>query len=354
MTLPKTLVILLSQDREISRTIESLKQNVLKPINGDLALFGVPSRESERVDYSHTWLFEEPVDWKAALTNAGLDEENFAKLGSIDYQFLSQGTKKSRDNGEPPGIGSGAIVFYWRYMLSNTLRNSDLRNKYDWFLISRSDMLWQRPHPPIQNFDEQFVYFLDGEHYFGVSDRYVLFHRENFLPVVSACDSLFENPGETYLRLRERRFLNPEVFLLTELERAGVMGKARFLPYMPFAIRSVGGVSRWSLGTWNRGLQVFVKYRSEYCQAKSYGIWIRNTEHWGRYPSEDPSFRIRMGQLSWAIAGWTLSAQEKIEGTLRFYHHHIGIASRKVIRFLKGKIGRRQHHERTRASGLAG
>lgn len=286
------LVILLCQDRELDKTFASMKTNLLGPLNADLALFGTESEASSGIDYAHKWSFPEPSDWTQEILNIGISAEWLGRLAALHPSFL--GGIHLHPEKSPAGqkTGSGAIILFWRYLLGKTLSESRALDHYDWFVITRSDFTWASPFPPIENLNPNKIYFLNGEKYGGVSDRFILFHRNSLSSVAAVCDELFENPERVYERLRHLPSINPEVFLNVEWGNLGVMERAKFLPYIAFSIRSASGTSRWQMGSWNEELGVFVKYRNEYRQARSFAKLINQPNHWGRFPQGSPSLRL--------------------------------------------------------------
>jgi hypothetical protein len=51
--------------------------------------------------------------------------------------------------------------------MKNLLEN-DLLNKYDRFIITRSDYIYQLPHPKIELMNETNIWIPDCEHYGGI------------------------------------------------------------------------------------------------------------------------------------------------------------------------------------------
>ena len=67
----------------------------------------------------------------------------------------------------------GIRIFLHWFLLKN-LKEQNLINKYDKFIITRSDFIFKLPHPQIDLFDDKYIWFPDGEHYRGLSDRHVV------------------------------------------------------------------------------------------------------------------------------------------------------------------------------------
>ena len=82
------------------------------------------------VQQEHVITYKTPLYWR-----------EFFKLKD---QFLG-GIK---DSGHP---GSAGILIFFRWFLLKNLIDSDLINKYDRFIITRSDYIYQLPHPKIEN-----------------------------------------------------------------------------------------------------------------------------------------------------------------------------------------------------------
>lgn len=335
--------MLLCEDREIGTTYPSLRDNLLHPLQADLAIFGVRTSAEESIPYAHQWVFPEPQDWTQELVSAGIDLPNLAELASINPMFLGGVLSDDKSGVDPKPVGSGAIILYWRYQLGKILKSDPLLQDYQWIAITRSDFVWSVPHPPLSNLEPERVYFLDGERYGGVSDRFVLFHRSSLEAVAGVCDTLFEDPGQMLSRLRGLTMLNPEIFLQLEWERRGVMKRALFLPYIAYAIRSQSGVSRWSLGRWNEQIQAYVKYSSEFEQAYLFAFFIRTVRHWGRYPGRHRNARVGMARAAWKLfifySGASHSVQHKLKiirrkGMKILDKHLPGLGSARGKRFL--------------------
>lgn len=295
--LSKTLIVFLCEDRELGRNYQSIKSNLLDPLKADFTVFGVTNPRTRSLDgYARMdgWEFDEPADWSRAYEQIGLDlasQRKYVDLGEMFFGGL----------GLDGSLGSGAIIFYWRYLLGKQLISPTIQLDYEWYCITRSDFYWNAPVPPLSNLNEETVYFLDGEFHGGVSDRFVLFHRSNLENVAAACDRLIEYPELTYAELEGTEDLNPERFLSIEWQRLGVFNDVKFLPYVGYSVRSKDGVTRWSGGKWSKSEDAYVKYPAERRQARLFGVFIREKSDWGGYPLGSSSFRLLFAQMIWRI-----------------------------------------------------
>ena len=290
----KTLVVLIGQDRELSRTHPSLERNLLTPFQADLAFFGSKAETEPNFSFDYDWTQPEPEDWFQEIVNTGLNPRDIEAYQELHPQFFS-------GVGNTGYRGNGAIVHYWRYKLGKFLLPKLRELPHEWFVITRSDFLWTTPFPPIKNFAPERVYFLDGEHYSGVEDRFILFHKNWAENVLGVCTDLFERPEKSLGRLQNLDFLNAEVFLHSEWSRNGVMEKARFIPYLGFLIRTPSTSTNRPNGVFDSCEGVFVKYPSEKRQATHYSRFIRRSEQWGEFPRRRPRAEALAAFTTWGL-----------------------------------------------------
>jgi hypothetical protein len=268
----RTLTILLCQTREIENTLENLKENVLLPLRSDLACcsdeidFYKNSVEIQN-NFRYKWLYKEPTDWATAF----------------DKECESKSWRKVIDSGVAGGlmggvsddrvVGSGGIIMFYREILRKFLYQSDALETYDWFVITRSDFFWTVPHPGIELLDENQIYFLDGEKYNGVSDRHIIFHKKYAEKISNIAYPLFHDGIKIssdiieYLSQMQDKGLGPEAYILMRLKQMGLEDKIRFLPYIGYTIRSIGGNTRWSQGVFHEKKNIYIKYPREFLAA---------------------------------------------------------------------------------------
>lgn len=306
----KTLVIITAQDRELDATYQSLHRNVLTPLNADLAFCGAAASEITRRKTSFLWEKDEPTNWLEEFLALGLSRAQITAFENLGPEFFA---------GLGSGRGSAAIVFYWRYMLSQAYQTENRNWNYDWYAITRSDMMWASPFPSIKWFSRKNIYYLASEHYGGIEDRFVLFHRTKALEMFSLYSDIFLEP-ESSLRTLENfrksgskkpRKLNAEGYQYLQLKRRGLLNNVRYLPYIGFTIRSCAGTSRWSTGVWDEAEQVFVKYPSERRQAKHFARFIVGIDDWGRFPSFPPGRKLLLAYATWQFKRFRRALRKK-------------------------------------------
>ncbi len=275
----KTLTIVLCQTREGNFTFSSLVENVLRPLQSDLAFCGSAKKVAEDkilTASQFVWNFSEPDDWAKACDSISSNDSNWRDLCSFGDAFLG-GTGYANTK------GSGLIIMYWREILRHSL-TTELLNKYEWFVITRSDFQWIVRHPDLELLSEEQIYLLDGEKYGGISDRHLIFHRSLAKQIFEIASPIFHEAQELVQEFEEKKVkdLNPERFLLMMLESNGLADKIRFLPYLGFTIRHSETQTRWSQGVYSKKLDLHVKYPAEYRDAYRARFAINSNKDWSR------------------------------------------------------------------------
>ena len=299
---PSVLVVILCETRAWEITSDEFFRNLIDPLNADLALcVGDSERESDNPFYQaakYTWKFPEPIDWGDAY-EAAAGNRDWEALLSVHEQFFGGVKHETLEN-----LGSGAIIMFFRYFLGIKLLEADLIGKYDWFIITRSDFRWPTIHPPLECFNDNRIYVLDGEQWGGVSDRYIAVPRKWIESYIAIVEPLFTDPIDLADRLRsqvqaeivDNKYLNPEKFLAFRMRELDIWDKLSWLPYIPFAVRELGGSTRWSQGEYNDELGYFIKYSGEFQRSKIVTKYINTQADWKKYfrRFRGSSIRLRM------------------------------------------------------------
>jgi hypothetical protein len=284
------LVIVLCETRGWELTADAFFANVLRPLSADLALcVGRTARERPNPLYdgaSYVWKIDEPQDWTDAYER---------EAGNRDWEALLQFNSQFLAPIAPPTVGdavaipgSGAVVFFFRRVLRRCLEQEGVLDAYDWFVITRSDFLWPRPHPPVASLDRRFLYALDGERYGGLSDRHHVVPRGLIRPYLDVVEPIFTEPRALAGRLasslgRRANELNPEWFWKARLRELGIWNRVRYLPYVPYTVRGADGSTRWAAGTWHEEGGYYVKYPYELARSLAVQRVIHDEASWRRY-----------------------------------------------------------------------
>jgi hypothetical protein len=254
----KTLVILMGNSRGSEVAWRSLYDRVLLPLNADLALvMGKGEKENslyKRAKY--TKFFDEYSDWGECIDMIArrecLDYDTLDKWRSLllqnDMTGLWGGVSKHGKNLP----GSGAIGFCMRYFAKELIIEHSLTDKYDRFIITRSDHYYISDHPLL---DDKFEWIPTGEDYGGICDRHLVIRKEN---VVKALDVL-----SWCLKLKRTLPGNPEYIEYNYFNRIGLDIK-RFNRTF-FLVKTKDDMTRWGeCESYIDYLGIYVKYKSEY------------------------------------------------------------------------------------------
>ena len=152
------LVILAGNPRGGSRTWNSLIQNVINPLNADLAICTSEKFYQKSVltkEAKYEWIFKEPNNWFEYY------EEHFNNNWK---HFFSLGLKTGLYN-------SGSIHFAIKdIVLRNYLK---IIENYDYMIYSRFDQFYVGKQFEATT-SEKKIYIPAGEDYFGINDRHAI------------------------------------------------------------------------------------------------------------------------------------------------------------------------------------
>ena len=233
----KTLVILIGQARGGENAWNSLRRNVLTPLDADLAvMFTGPSPLDSWAKY--VWEIPEYADWSQGFDNMGCgsDWRQLCKLPGIAFG----GINHCGDD----GIGSGAILLTFRGEVLKQIISRGLHFKYDHFILSRADHVYGCLHPI--PFKDDRVWIPDGEDYGGVTDRHLMASASVFMKAINASEIIC-NAEKWYKVLSQNQHGTNLELLLKQFYENQEISIARF-PRNMFSIKQNKDPTRWSKG----------------------------------------------------------------------------------------------------------
>jgi hypothetical protein len=270
----KTLVCILSETRAHELTYENFEKNVLKQNNADLAVcIGVKSNYNYNNPFyknaKYRFCYTEPDDFALAFDYANqiILSENpsvtnpfqWRKFLKVKDQFL--GGIKDRYDQHP---GSAGILIFFRWFLLHNLQKEGLIDKYDFFIITRSDFIYKLPHPSTKLLFDDFIYIPDGENYGGVTDRHVILPKKYVVDYLNILEKMILNGNDYYNKMIHHSNWNLEQLIKFQLEQNNLFDKVVYFPYVMYSVRPKNGSTRWAKGEYNPILGYFIKYKSEY------------------------------------------------------------------------------------------
>jgi hypothetical protein len=185
----------------------------------------------------------------------------------VKDQFLG-GIKDSNEQHS----GSAGILIFFRWFLLKNLIDNDLINKYDRFIITRSDYIYKLPHPKIELMNENYIWIPDSEHYGGYTDRHVVLSKNNIESYLNILNNLVLRSNEYFMTMKKinYNYWNLELLIKFHLAQNNVLHLVKEFPYIMYTVRNINGSTRWSQGNFSDELGYFIKYQSEYDKSSYY------------------------------------------------------------------------------------
>ena len=165
---------------------------------------------------------------------------------------------------------SSGILLFFRWFLLKNLIDNDLINKYDRFVITRSDYMYQLPHPKVELMNENRIWIPDCEYYGGYTDRHVVLSKNNIESYLNIFNNMVIRSNEYFMKMKYIAELNLEKLIKFHLEQNNVIHLVKGFPYVMYSVRNINGTTRWSQGHFSNQLGYFVKYPSEYEKSSYY------------------------------------------------------------------------------------
>jgi hypothetical protein len=295
----KTLVIILGETRAHELTFNNFKKNVIDVLNADLCLcIGI----KDNYDYNnpfyklskYKFLYNEPEDYGDAFDYAynilSKDRSKYEDFKNDDGEIVSKKPLQWRNflkikdqflggiidkkNQHP---GSAAILIFFRWFLlknlhdnnliynsSNTKSKKNLKKKYDRFIITRSDFIYELPHPKLHYMDEKNIWIPDSEYYGGYTDRHVILSNDNIESYLNILNNMVLKSNEYFMKMKIKENWNLEQLIKFNLKENNVLFLVKQFPYIMYSVRNINGTTRWQKGTFSKKLGYYIKYESEY------------------------------------------------------------------------------------------
>jgi hypothetical protein len=184
----------------------------------------------------------------------------------LKINFFGWGVKDSKT--EHPA--SSGILLFFRWFLLKNLIDNDLINKYDRFIITRSDFIYQLPHPKVELMNENRIWIPDCEHYGGYTDRHVVLSKKNIEIYLNIFNNFVLRSNEYFMKMKNYYEWNLEKLIKFHLEQNNVEHLVKEFPYVMYTVRNINGSTRWQAGTYSNELGYYIKYQSEYDRSTYY------------------------------------------------------------------------------------
>lgn len=323
----RTLVCVVCELRAARLTFDGFNKHLLEPNRADLLLC-IAERDGECRDndyaraaryarvydelpdytplfdrYAKRWGAPPSADWRTLARIGrhwlgGLRTERsiaafaarFARdLRRTDYASFAErlrclgGTVRRFATGRGAFDQSGAagVVLAFRQRLLDMITSLGLLERYDRFVITRSDYFYAAPHPSCDLLDPGFAWLPEGEDYRGLCDRHWILSREHVEPCLDLLGPILKDPDALYREMQHDDRWNIEKYIRHVWTKRSI--PIRRYPRTMFLVRDADDRSNHSIGAFNREIGMVVKYKSEFEDARANLDAFRDASCWSAW-----------------------------------------------------------------------
>lgn len=159
---------------------------------------------------------------------------------------------------------SSYIHIFFLWFLHKNLKENNLIDQYDRFIITRSDYHYQLPFPKIELLNEKYIWIPDAEDYGGLCNRCVVFSKLNFEKGINILENFYKKSNKYYSNIQSKNNWNMEQIFKMHLEENGIIHNVKRFPYIMYSVINVNGATGSSEGYYSQQLGHCIKYISEY------------------------------------------------------------------------------------------
>jgi len=136
--------------------------------------------------------------------------------------------------------GSGAIQIFYRWFLLKNLIENNLIDKYDRFVITRSDYIYKLPHPKVERMNPINIWIPDYEHYDGYTDKHAILSKTNIKSYLNILNNMVQKSNEYYMKMKNinKNNWNIEQLIKFHLEQNNVINLIKEFPYIMYTCRN--------------------------------------------------------------------------------------------------------------------
>jgi hypothetical protein len=319
----KTLVCIIAQTRSHEITWKNFNKNVLNELGADLALcIGVTKNYdyknpfwenakykwtneeygddyTDAFNYAQTEILKnlktrEHNDWKILL-----DVKNFWLGGIKDFTKGDKTHLNHFKEWKKDRVGSSSILIFYRWLLLKKLKEEKLIDKYDRFIITRSDFFWPIKHPPLSSMSLNNLWIPDGEGYGGYCDRYALVSKKDIVDYLSLIEPILTEPKKLFNLMKNKDNWNLERYIKLYFKIKKLDKKTKFFPYIMYTVFSdpnkTGEFKEYSdinlewmktiysKDKYSKIHEYIVKKPSEYLSSIIYSVIFERKGMWGSF-----------------------------------------------------------------------
>ncbi len=267
----KTLICILGQTRAQDITWDSFNKYLLKSLDADLALCIAEKKNKNNHMYKNAkyiWKYKDSDDYTKYFEKAQdklikskkiLTKPNWKILLKVKDFWLARIKGSSRIRS-----GTGGLLIYNRWFLLQNIIKENLIKKYDRFVITRSDFIWNIHHPRMSNLNSNYIWIPNEEKYGGYTDRHAILSRKNLYDYLNLIEPILLEPKILYEKMKSKKNWNLEKYIKFYLDQKGYSKKIRFFPYIMYSVRNNKIKTVFKPGRYSYKHKYFIKYFKEY------------------------------------------------------------------------------------------
>lgn len=284
----KVLIVILAETRAHELTFDLFEQNFQKVLNSDIALCvgnnknTVKNNNKFYENAKFIWEIEEPkiaenlYDEIAKKNNYGEEWKEILKnvKGLTFSKLFKQEARR----------GAVSFLYYFRWLLLQKIKENNLSETYQWFIITRSDFMWKTPHPKCEYLDQDYIYSPDGEYGGGITDRHMIIPSKYIEKALGILDYILKNSKDIFISEQNLdKILSIEQMLEFYFKKVQLYDKIIRYPYNIYTVRTKNGPTSWSTGKYYEDLGYCIKYIREYNLYLANSKYIKSQEDWKKY-----------------------------------------------------------------------
>jgi len=132
--------------------------------------------------------------------------------------------------------GSGGISIFFRWFLLKNLIDNDLINRYDRFIITRSEFIYQMPHPKVELMNEKYIWIPDCEHCGGYTDKHVVLSQNNIESYLNILNNFVVRSNDYFIKMKKYDYWNLEKLIKFHLQQNNIIHLVKEFPYVMFGV----------------------------------------------------------------------------------------------------------------------
>ncbi|MEO1390549.1 MAG: hypothetical protein AAFV85_24730 [Cyanobacteria bacterium J06634_6] len=233
----RPLVCVIGTFRSLELTHKNLIEKVIKPLNADVmfCVTRLSSDDEDNLDYFKdcnivdVCLYEDSKQGYEVICDS-LSEKLNPKHKSTWREYLTipgnwLGGMKGKE-------GSGMHLTYNFWKLLQRLQYLKAKgNRYERFVITRTDLFWLKEHPPLKLLSPSLVWIPSGQDYLGYNDRHAVCSDKNIRQYLNLLELMINLQARDFLNYEKE--VNHEKHLKCHLDYSGVgIGRFKSLAYL--------------------------------------------------------------------------------------------------------------------------